>query len=75
MDLQGHDFSHSRDPIFSHSRGPVIIFSESRDPILNPRDRIGSLKRLKKTCTSSNLLLLIDSIKLELTFSAKKCLP
>jgi len=30
MDLQGPDFSDSRDP--------MIIFSDSRDPILNSRD-------------------------------------
>jgi len=28
----------------------MIIFSDYRDPIFNSRDRIGSLKHLKKTC-------------------------
>jgi len=31
MDLQGPDFSDSRDPIFSDSRDPMIIFSDIRD--------------------------------------------
>jgi len=38
MDLLGPDFSYSRDPIFSESRGPMITFADSRDPILNSRD-------------------------------------
>jgi len=33
MDPQGLDFSDSRDPIFSDFRDPMIIFSDSRDPI------------------------------------------
>jgi len=33
MDLQGPDFSDSRDPIFSDFRNPMIIFSDSRYPI------------------------------------------
>jgi len=33
MDLQGLDFADSRDPIFSGFRDPMIIFSDSRDPI------------------------------------------
>jgi len=42
MDLQGHDFSYCRDPIFSDSKDLMIVFSESRDPIR-------SLKHLKKS--------------------------
>ena len=38
MDLLGPDFSDSRDPIFSDCRDPMIIFYDSRDPILNSRD-------------------------------------
>jgi len=38
MDLQGPDFSDSRDPIFPNSRDSMIIFSGSRDPIFNSRD-------------------------------------
>jgi len=47
MDL-GPDFSDSKDPIFSDSGDPMIIFSDSREPfsILGPR--VGSLKHLKK---------------------------
>jgi len=37
MDLQGSDFSDSRDS--------MIILSDSRDP-----NRVGSLKHLKKLC-------------------------
>ena len=33
MDLQGPDFSDSRDPIFSDFRDPMIIFSDSRAPV------------------------------------------
>jgi len=33
MDLQGLDFSDSRDPIFPDIRDPIIIFSDSIDPI------------------------------------------
>jgi len=44
MDLQGPDFSDSRDP--------MIIFADSRDPIFNSRDPNRSLKRLKKTAYS-----------------------
>jgi len=40
----------------------MIIFSDSRDPIFNSRDRIESLKRLKKTLKSVK-----DSMKLEVT--------
>ena len=29
----GTDFSDSRDPVFSDGRDPMIIFSDSRDPI------------------------------------------
>ena len=32
MNLQGPDFSDSRNPIFSDSRDPMIIFADSRDP-------------------------------------------
>jgi len=39
MVLKEPDFSDSiRDPNISDSRDPMIIFSESRDPILNSRD-------------------------------------
>jgi len=38
MDLWGPDFSDSRDPIFTDSRHPMIIFSDARDPIFNSRD-------------------------------------
>jgi len=37
MDLQGPDFSRSRDPIF-YSRDPMIKLSDSRDPIINSKD-------------------------------------
>jgi len=49
MDLQGSDFSDSRDPIFSDFRNPIIIslILGTRFEILGTR--IGSLKRLKKT--------------------------
>jgi len=33
MDLWGSDFSNSRDLIFFDFRDPMIIFSDSRDPI------------------------------------------
>jgi len=33
MDLQGPDFSDSREPIFSDSRDPMVIFCDSTDPI------------------------------------------
>jgi len=33
-----HDFSFSRDPIFSDSKGPVMIVSDSRNLIFNSRD-------------------------------------
>jgi len=36
MDLQGPDFFDSRES--SDSRDPMIIFSDSRDPIFNSRD-------------------------------------
>jgi len=45
----GSDFSDTTDPIFSDFRDPMIIISDSRDLIFNSRDRIESLKRLKKT--------------------------
>jgi len=32
MDLQGPDFSYSKDLIFSDTRNPMIIFTDSRDP-------------------------------------------
>jgi len=52
MDLQGPDFSDSRDPIFSNYRDPMIIFSDSKDPILNSRDPSRVPKTpLKKPCT------------------------
>jgi len=38
MDLQGPDFSKSRDPFFSDSGKRIIIFSDPRDPIFNFRD-------------------------------------
>jgi len=38
MDLQGPDFSYSRHPILSDSRDPMIIFSDSSDPIFYSRD-------------------------------------
>jgi len=37
MDLKGPDFSYSGDPIFFDSRGQMIIFSDSWDPIFNSR--------------------------------------
>jgi len=37
MNLQGPDFSDSRDPIFFDSRDTMMIFSDSRDPIFNSR--------------------------------------
>jgi len=43
MDLQGPDFSDSRDPIFSDFRDPMIIFSDSKGPNRVP-------KTPKKTC-------------------------
>jgi len=33
MDLYGPDLSDSRDPIFSDFMDPMIIYSDSRDPI------------------------------------------
>jgi len=33
MDLLGPDLSDSRDPVFSAFRDPMIIFSDSKDPI------------------------------------------
>jgi len=45
MDMQGPDFSNPRDPISSDSRYPMIMFSDSRDPIFNSRD----LNRVPKT--------------------------
>jgi len=45
MDLQGPDFSNSRDPIFLDSMDAMMIFSDSRDPIINSRD----LNRVPKT--------------------------
>jgi len=38
MNLQGPDFSDSRDPIFFDSRDPMMIFSDFRDPIFNSWD-------------------------------------
>jgi len=38
MDLQGLDFSDSRDPTISDPRDPVIILSDSRDPTFNSVD-------------------------------------
>jgi len=38
MDLQGPNFTGSRDPIFFDSGGPMLIFSESRKPIFTSRD-------------------------------------
>jgi len=35
MDLQGPDYSGSRDPIFSYFRDPMIIVADSRDPVFN----------------------------------------
>ena len=32
MDLEGPDFSASRDPFFSDSRDPMMISSDSRGP-------------------------------------------
>jgi len=32
MNLQGPDFSDSKDPVFIDSRDPMMIFSDSRDP-------------------------------------------
>jgi len=45
MDLQGPDFSDSRDSIFSDSRDPMIIFADSGATF---HGRYGSLKRLLK---------------------------
>jgi len=38
MDLHGSDFPDSKDPIFSDSSDPLIIFSDSRDPSFNSMD-------------------------------------
>ena len=38
MDLKVPDFPDSKHPIFFDSRGPMIIFSDFRDPIFNSRD-------------------------------------
>jgi len=38
MDLEGPDFSDSRDPIFYDSMDPMISFSDSGAPIFNSRD-------------------------------------
>ena len=38
MELYGPNFADSRDPICSDSGDPMIIFSDSRDPISNSRD-------------------------------------
>jgi len=38
MNLQGPDFSDSRDPIFFDSKDPMMIFADSRNPIFNSRD-------------------------------------
>jgi len=38
MDLQGHIFSDTRDPILFDSREPMTIFAASRDPSFNSRD-------------------------------------
>ena len=38
MDLQGSDFSDSRELIFSDFMDPMIIFSDSKNPIWNARD-------------------------------------
>jgi len=37
MDLEGPNFSDSWDPIFSDSRDPMMIFSDSRNPTFNSR--------------------------------------
>ena len=50
MDLQGPDFSDSRDPIFSDFRDLTIVFSDSRDPNWVPKTS------LKKTDNSDSLL-------------------
>ena len=36
----GPDFSDCRDPIILDSKDPMIIFSDSRDPVFNSRDPI-----------------------------------
>jgi len=47
--LYGPDFSDARDRIFSDSRGPMIIFSDFRDPIFNYRDPKKTLIILKQS--------------------------
>jgi len=39
MNLRGPDLSDSGDPIFFYSGHPMMIFSDSRDPIFNSRDQ------------------------------------
>jgi len=57
----GPDFSDSRDPIFSDFRDPMIIFSDSGDPVWNSN----ALKRLKKNLVQNdnNLGKLQNSVK------------
>jgi len=38
MSLYGPDFSDSSDPIVFDSRDPIMIFSDTRDPIFDSRD-------------------------------------
>jgi len=45
MHLQGRDSSDSRDPIFSDSRDPMIIFSDSTDPNWVPETPLKNLLR------------------------------
>jgi len=50
MNLQGPDFSDSRDLIFFDSRDPMMILADSRGLIFNSKDLNRSLKHLKKLC-------------------------
>jgi len=59
MKLQGPDFSDFRDPIFSDSRNPMIIVSDSRDPIWNSRDA----NRVPKTPKKNLLTRLICKLE------------
>jgi len=56
MDLQGPDFSDSRNPIFSDYRNPMISFSDSRDLLFNSRDPNRDPKTHKKTCYNQSRL-------------------
>ena len=49
MDLCGRGFHDSKDPIFSDSTDPLIIFSDSKDAIFNSMDPNRVTKSLLKT--------------------------